>query len=520
MRCARSLAVLIKETTLVSSRQQQQQQHGTHSTKGQRINIMTVESPASAESSPRSSSSRRNNSGNGRWLKVTTTVLLTISLATLYVQLHATTPLENHPLSPLPKGGMTAVVVNENNSTTTSQSTTTFSAAISSRRRIDWKTYDRIVAAHDEPGLVAFARQVYVVAFEFAIQEPHTPINHTCQPPPPIVVTDCAATASSDHTKNNNILMGRRRPKPARVGHAIQLGFDIDTLEILLRELSAVVDWFFVVEWTMPHNKRLHPKPLAWEAVKHQHRFDFVRQQVVHIVLDDVDAAYTTRRDDLWTVERLQEQRRWEKIVEWNAQTGYFGDDDLIGFGDTDEIPSRRVVELLKNCQWRNDKPVDVGIWFPMGRINQAFRTDQPIRGHPYTLGDPTFHVWKSAMRQKHKTPSRNRGTSGNFILGGAHFSNYGYLISQILKGMSCTECDYANLQKRLAHLRAAVQSGEWQQLEQASSQMQANWAARTIALDQLDPAERDRIVYLPWFYDCNRDRYSMWEGRPDSRIV
>jgi hypothetical protein len=72
-------------------------------------------------------------------------------------------------------------------------------------------------------------------------------------------------------------------PAPHNVAHAIQFGFDVDTLKILLHELIDVVDKFFIVEWTMPHNQNLNPNPLAWEAVKGQAWFAFAQGKIVHI---------------------------------------------------------------------------------------------------------------------------------------------------------------------------------------------------------------------------------------------
>jgi hypothetical protein len=102
--------------------------------------------------------------------------------------------------------------------------------------------------------------------------------------------------------------------------------------------------------------------------------------------------------------------------MEWNNQTKFFEKDNSIGFGDTDETPSRIYVHMLRHCEWQNNNPVDVGIWFPFGRINQAFQTDFLIVGHPYTLGNPTYHIWRSAP--KHAT--RNRGKGPNWIIGGS----------------------------------------------------------------------------------------------------
>jgi hypothetical protein len=298
----------------------------------------------------------------------------------------------------------------------------------------------------------------------------------------------------------------------------------VDTLEIHLREICDVVDKIFIMEATTSHNGLWNSKPLAWEAVKHQSRFQFCSHKIVHFVLDDADV---TLRDykDMWSLESLQEQKRWEKILQWNDRVKFFGSDDIVGFGDTDEIASRYNIHLLKYCYWRDRNPVDVGIWFPMGRINQAFRPDWPVPGHRYSLGDPTFHVFGQAVKTTKKSrrqqyyPSRNRGHSPNFIVGGMHMSHYGYLVYQLLKETTCTECgtriEFLNV------LAETVRSGEWKGLELASSQVGDEFQGRVSLLDNLwdtDNKKRQQLVYLPWFYDCNRQRYSMWEGQPDSR--
>ena len=116
-------------------------------------------------------------------------------------------------------------------------------------------------------------------------------------------------------------------------------------------------------------------------------KFSFL---VVHLVIDDSQYAQLNRnegeRDNYWALEALQERLRWEKIKEWNSYTKIFGDDDIIGFGDADEITFRDNIQLLKNCPLKASS-IDIGIWFPFGRMDQAFKSDFPVPGHPYTLG-------------------------------------------------------------------------------------------------------------------------------------
>jgi hypothetical protein len=77
---------------------------------------------------------------------------------------------------------------------------------------------------------------------EFNHQEPQVAINSTCLPlallTPDDVRCEDRPTAQFE---------GKRK-QPAKVGHAIQFGFDVDTLEVQLNELCDAVDKFFVVE--------------------------------------------------------------------------------------------------------------------------------------------------------------------------------------------------------------------------------------------------------------------------------
>ena len=56
--------------------------------------------------------------------------------------------------------------------------------------------------------------------------------------------------------------------------------------------------------------------------------------------------------------------------------------------------------------------------------------------------GDPTFHRWKDTTSlPKDHFPTRNRGKSGSFLLGGIHLSYYTYTPYFILRMLSTTEC-------------------------------------------------------------------------------
>ena len=271
---------------------------------------------------------------------------------------------------------------------------------------------------------------LYDRVFKAIIQEPFVPINETCTPPPLANLTDCNGKSKA--------FTGQLRTTPAKTGHAIQLGFDADVLEIHLNELYDVVDKFFIVEWVSFHNGGVAgAKPLTWEALKHQKRFQKFHDKVVHFVLDDLDTETIKQTaNDLFSFERYQEKMRWQKIKEWNDVNKFFKANDMIGFGDTDELPARHNVHLLSNCELKPEiKSVDIGIWFQTGNMDHAFITDFPAAGDRYTLGDPTY--WKfseaEAKGARGDIPSRERGGSGVSLFGGTHLTVRVYFIISLV---------------------------------------------------------------------------------------
>ncbi|KAI9349722.1 hypothetical protein BDR26DRAFT_930630 [Obelidium mucronatum] len=307
---------------------------------------------------------------------------------------------------------------------------------------------------------------------------------------------------------------------PRRMSIALQFAFDVDNLEIALHQYHTAFDHIFLLESMVAQHHKIR-KPLVWEMLKATPRFKKFANQVIHIV-DDDSTAFTAGKPghekDTSTFghEWHQEQARWDAIKSWNLKTKYYGDEDLIAFGDVDEIPSLRNIRLLKNCVLKAS-PVDIGIWFTMGRLPDAFATDFPVAGHPYSLGDPTFFKFKDAIeyeKKENKFPGRLRGHSGRFLLGGAHLTNYGYLPYQMLKRISCSECGLNN--DLLLRWRNSFLSSNVFQLE---TEMSEDWIK--MFKDRIKPISEindTSIVSVPWFLECNLKRFPMWMGDNDLR--
>lgn len=86
---------------------------------------------------------------------------------------------------------------------------------------------------------------------QYAYQEPLMPVNHSCSAPPLINPDDIACERFPD------AFLPNKHKYPVKVAHAIQLGFDADSLEIHLNEIFDVVDYFFIIEATRIHCKTL-----------------------------------------------------------------------------------------------------------------------------------------------------------------------------------------------------------------------------------------------------------------------
>ncbi|KAI9349742.1 hypothetical protein BDR26DRAFT_852703 [Obelidium mucronatum] len=359
------------------------------------------------------------------------------------------------------------------------------------------------------------------VIVPYVIKDPLVPINASCQEPlyrPED--TDCAAYPK--------IFWPEVLDQPRRMAIGLQFGYDVDTLEIALHQYYNVFDHIFLVESMVTQHRKIR-KPLIWEHIKTTPRFKKFADKVIHIVDHDA-TAFTAGKaghekvqnySALFNHETHQEKFRWETIKAWNNKTGYYSSLDLIAFGDIDEIASLHNLRLLKHCYLRSS-PVDIGIWFTMGRLTEGFASDFPIRGHPFTLGDPTFFLFGHATeyeRVEKSHPTRLRGRSQHFLLGGAHLTNYGFLPYQMLRAISCSECGLDA--DRLLRWNSYIKKGKIQELE-------LDWSRELFEPHRKMEPKRFKsiqaigpeIVSIPWFLQCNLDRFPMWRGVNDRRIL
>jgi hypothetical protein len=109
---------------------------------------------------------------------------------------------------------------------------------------------------------------------------------------------------------------------------------ELDMLECRLRELSAHVDYFVLVEAPVSHQG--NPKPLHY--AENADRFAKWADQIIHVVCDELPSD-----PDPWTREHAQ--REWIRAGLLRADVQ---PDDLIFQSDVDEIPRTDVVDLAQ----------------------------------------------------------------------------------------------------------------------------------------------------------------------------
>ena len=125
------------------------------------------------------------------------------------------------------------------------------------------------------------------------IAEPIAEINQSCRPSidyssfSPSQIQDVCSKSS------RNIFTGEVNQQLIRIGIVIMLGFETDVIEIRLRETYDFVDRIFIGESTNAHNKLIR-KPLIWEYLAAQKRFEPFLDKIVRFVVDESNGLSET----------------------------------------------------------------------------------------------------------------------------------------------------------------------------------------------------------------------------------
>jgi len=334
--------------------------------------------------------------------------------------------------------------------------------------------------------------------YKWLLVEPAVELNRSCTPPPLIEPSKLQCKAQQPWGG----FSGKIRKKPRKLGVAFKYGYETDILELHLMEVYDVVDKIFLVESTRAHIKN-NPKLLFWEHLKWTPRFRRFQDKIVHLVLDDLSTV--PKNVVGGSLETYQEIMRFNLVVEWNIKNKFFDDDDLISFGDADEIVSRNTLHALKYCELVNEsRSVDAAIWF----VHQSIQATQISYAFianisRYSLGSPTFHSFGKCNKTYHEGNwlTREKGRKGgSAVAGGIHLSWYPNPFQLLMKRITCSECRFIG-----------DVSWNYTSLEQFSNWVLFSKPWKTFWLKNAKEEVRgsgDRSEYYPWAMVCNPYRY------------
>ena len=143
---------------------------------------------------------------------------------------------------------------------------------------------------------------------------------------------------------------------------------------------------------------------------------------------------------------------------------------------------------------------------------------------YKFTLGDPTYYRWKDAVSIKQpKYPTRQRGKSGSFLIGGIHLSYYTYLPFRLLNIISASEFNNFNhrFPKEEEGITYLLANHSLKKMEEHLHKRMTHQNNIKLPIQLLNDTKEDlsKIVYVPWFYECNKERYPAWKGEHDNRV-
>ncbi|KAK9894845.1 glycosyltransferase family 17 protein [Cystobasidium minutum MCA 4210] len=137
---------------------------------------------------------------------------------------------------------------------------------------------------------------------------------------------------------------------PPKVYDVVIFSVELDLLEIRMRELYSVVDYFVVLESNVTFSGEI--KPLTFQD--NQGQFAFARDKIVHGIIGDLKLSTST--SDRKAGEEAKKEDPFKNEIKMRNGVSRFIDSlkpakgDIIIQSDVDEITSSRAVLLLKHC--------------------------------------------------------------------------------------------------------------------------------------------------------------------------
>ena len=88
-----------------------------------------------------------------------------------------------------------------------------------------------------------------------------------------------------------------------------------------------------------------------------------------------------------------------------------------------------------------------------------------------------------------------------------------------LLRFLSATECEKFDKTIIDQYILTPLENGKGS-LNEMERIFQNRAKNKNLRLLTKIDTDLTKIVKIPWFYDCNRNRYPSWDGKHDSRVV
>lgn len=139
------------------------------------------------------------------------------------------------------------------------------------------------------------------------------------------------------------------RDQPRKVYDLFLINTELDWLEIRLHELVSQVDYFIIIE--SERTFQSDPKPLYFQQVVNESRWDPYRAKIVHQVLDWSKAPdYNVDMNDTWSQEHFTRNALFDQALLSLSGPEAPGRGDVLLISDIDEIPRTSTLVALRNC--------------------------------------------------------------------------------------------------------------------------------------------------------------------------
>ena len=176
----------------------------------------------------------------------------------------------------------------------------------------------------------------------------------------------------------------------------------------------------------------------------------------------------------------------------------------------------------------------------PMGDLRRALRVDNPSQHGPHLFAQPTIYTWEAVRtrrrwgRRKLASTWEVSNTSGPpMIRGGIHLTAPAFLPASILKEMTATEEQFyqgkvnfeyllsaglEDLRLEQHRLQTFFYKGVWKISDNFGNRIKIKFLGDLKPIsDDLSEAA-DIKPTLPWFLDCNRERFPYWFRKEEPR--